>query len=173
MSVRQFFEQVRTKLLTYRPNVTMRYTDEAKTYHNEPERIVWSFGTETYTRDGNYTRGSRLSPSGTRGALWSRKPVILVEFWVPGILDSDNNEYPSDNGDPSLGTVWLPGVFINVLDELAGENYQLGQANWLPRTDGNLGFNYILELIITTPVYRLTSGTVSTIQTYTQTAEVG
>ena len=123
MGIRAVFDAVRALMVVARPNLTMELTDEPKQWHNEPERIVWelpALGGEQYTRD-RVTRGSATGdPVGTDGVIWNRRPTCLVHFWIPGVMDARNVEYPNDNEDPSLGTVWLPAVFLDALQTVGG-----------------------------------------------------
>lgn len=175
MGIRTVFDAVRTLVLVDRPRVTMELTAEVKDWHAEPERIIWEipkFGGEQYIRD-RVTRGSdRDDPAGTDGVIWNRRPTCMVHFWIPGVTDARGVEYPDDNEDPSLGTVWLPGVFLNALQTVGGGAVYPGQGGFLDRSTGNLGFAYVMELAFDLPVYRLKTNYTATISTVAMTGEV-
>lgn len=170
MGIAAVFEAIRTLVLVDRPNVVMEMTSEVTDIHAEPERIVWmlpELGREQYTRD-RVTVGSAHDPSGTDGVIWNRKPTCLVHFWVPARTVRDI-EVPDDNEDPSLGTVWLPGVFLNAVQTVGGGAVYPGQAGFMPRSMGNLGFAYVMELSFDLAVWRLKTTGTATIETVSLT----
>lgn len=171
MGIRAVFDAVRTLVLVDRPNVTMELTAEVREWHNEPERIVWQlpeFGQEVYTRE-RVTVGSNQDPTGTDGVIWNRRPTCPVHFWIPGITDARGVEYPDDNEDPSLGTVWLPGIFLNALQTVGGGAVYPAAAGFLPRTTGNMGFAYTIEVAFDLAVWRLKTTGTATIETVSLT----
>lgn len=144
-------------MATLRPNCLVTFGEESKHHHNEPERIVWPLpviGQEGWTRD-KVTRGNGTTPTGTNGMLWNRRVTCSIRLWENGTLDSDGNEYPNDNEDPSRGTMRLPDVFANALQTVCGGGYSIGAAGYLERSEGNLGFTYVMDVSFDIAVWRL------------------
>lgn len=167
MGISAVFEAVRTLVLVDRPNVTMEMTAEVLEHHASPERIVWllpELGRETYSRDKVTVGGHPEDPAGTNGTIWNRKPTCLVHFWVPATTIRDI-EVPDDNEDPEAGTVWLPGIFLNAVQTVGGGAVYPGAAGFMPRTSGNMGFAYVMELAFDLPVWRLLTTGTATITT--------
>ncbi len=156
MGIRAIFDAVRTQVVAERPTTTMRLTAEAKQLHADVNRIVWYLpepGQEQHSRD-KVLSGPGPGSTGD-GVLWDRLVTCQIHCWVDAVVDSDGLEYPDDNENPTLGTVWLPAIVQNAIHDQCHGGYSLGSAGYVERTSGNKGFAYVFEASFDLAVYRV------------------
>lgn len=149
MGIRALFNDVKSQVQAWNPEVEFLLTAEAIQFHGAPPKIVWELpllGNEVFTRRN---LGPGVSPERQQlgRALWTREVTCNVHIWMSsGGTDSDGYEYPDDNEDPAEGTTWLVQRFIQALHRKAAGQYELGAGGWVDRSMTQLGFAYVLPI---------------------------
>lgn len=156
MGVRAIYTQVRQIFQTEYPTVKFLYTAEAREFHEDPPVIVWELpepGGEEYSRQ---QLGSSSAADVVRKGrhLWTRAVNVNIHIWMPsGGVDSDGCEYPDDNEDRTDGPVWMVGGLLAAISRVCPGQYTPRFGGWGPRTSGNLGFLYVLQVQFLLPAF--------------------
>jgi hypothetical protein len=156
MGVRAIYERVRQDFQAVYPSVQFLYTAEAREFQTAPPMIIWELpepGGEEFSRQ--QLGPSSASDAVTKGRLlWTRTVAVNIHVWMPsGGVDSDGCEYPADNEDRTQGEVWLVEGILSAISRACPGQYIPTFGGWGPRTAGNLGFLYILQVKFLLPVF--------------------
>ena len=157
MGVTAIFNEFKTAMSTLAPTAVCMLTAEATEFQGQPPRCVWELalpGQDKYDR-------IQLSPGAGGGnttgrRLWARNAVVNIHCWMlSGGVTDDGVEWPDDNETVTDGSVWLVQSVIQAIHRTTAGQYDIVSGGWGPRTEANLGFLYVFQVVFKLPVFDL------------------
>ena len=157
MGIAAIFNDFKAIMADLSPTVSCMLTAEASEFHGQPPRCVWELalpGQDKFSRVQLAPGAGGTNTTGRR--LWAREAVVNIHCWMlSGGTTSDGVEWPDDNETVTDGSVWLVQTVIQAIHRAAAGEYNIVSGGWAARTEANLGFVYVFQVMFRLSVFDL------------------
>lgn len=157
MGVTAVFNEFKQRLAILAPTAECLLTAEATEFQGQPPRCVWELALPGQDKFNRVQTSPGAGPMNTTGrTLWARNAVVNVHCWMlAGGTTPDGVEWPDDNETVTEGPVWLVQSVVQAIHQVTAGQYDIVSGGWGQRTEANLGFLYVFQVVFKLPVFDL------------------